>query len=129
MNILIIAYNDQVANEIKEVINKKSIGVNVDVVEDISHARYQVNHKEYKLVIVDMMVQEFFGMSTKPILHSPTMFLKKLKNDFPQLKVFALFNEKETGKKGQSEIQALGYEVAAYSFISTEWRNKLVKYI
>ena len=129
MNILIITPNNQVANEIKETVNKDIIGGNFDVVVDISHARYQVRSKEYKIVVIDMMSQEFFNMNTKPILYSPTSFIKKLKIENPQLKIFALFNENKTGKKGQDEIKELGYEVGAYSFISNEWRKRLKKYM
>lgn len=129
MNILVVSYVDCITNRIKELVEKEYKEVNIDVVKDAANARYNSSVVNYDLVIIDMRIQQYDGEIIKPILIPATLFLKDLKKRFPLTKVFALFDEGETGKKGQDEITALGYEIAAYDYLSIEWETKLLQYI
>ena len=129
MNILIVSYLDYVTNQIEIVIKQACKDVNINITKSTSKANFFIMQKECDLVIIDMMVQEYSDKITKPILESSITFLKSLKSEYPAIKAFALFDEDETGKKGQDEISDLGYELAAYNPFSKEWEEKLKNYI
>lgn len=130
MNILVVSYVDYITDEIKKVLSQKE-NVSIDVAKDTIEATTHVKRspREYDLIVIDMMVQSCFYTMDQPLLQPALIFLNQIKKIKPFIKVFALFDEAETEKRGQKEVKDLGYEIAAWEFRSIEWEDKLSKYI
>lgn len=129
MNILIVCSNERVVEQIESTLGRKYKDARFIEVDDISHARYHTNQGKCDIVVIDMMVQECLGGAPKPLLQPAITFLKKVKLQFPLVKVLALFDEQKVGKKGQDEIMALGYGVTSWKPYSSDWMRKLNEYL
>ncbi|MDO4282900.1 MAG: hypothetical protein Q4D02_04610 [Clostridia bacterium] len=132
MKALVVSYVDGITEEIKEVLKKYDCHMNIDTSVDICHARHHITMKEYDILVIDMMTQfddnYCIGPLLKPALDFLSSITKSSKINKPK-KVFALFDECETGDKGKDIVLNLGYKIANFSFASMQWRRELLKYM
>lgn len=138
MNVLVISYVDGITQSIiNTVVETTSENCMIEVAKDICAARLSF-YKEicaYDVVIIDMMVQEHinrFNCCREPLLVHSLEFidwLEKMPEEKRPKKIFALFDEAETGKKGEDIIANKGYAFANYDFSSIEWQLKLIEYL
>lgn len=138
MNVLVISYvNGMTQSIINTVVETTSEAAMIEIVKDTCAARLSYYRAAcvYDVVIIDMMVQEHMNRShcsDGPLLVPAFQFIGWLEN-MPEekrpKKIFAIFDEAETGKKGEDIITNKGYAFANYDFSSTEWQLKLIDYL
>ena len=137
MNVLVISYVDGITKSIiNTVVETTPEDGMTKVAKDICDARMSFYKGEcYDVVIIDMMVQEHmnrFNCSHGPLLVPALQFIEWIE-EMPEekrpKKIFALFDEAETGKKGEDIIADKGYAFANYDFSSIDWQLKLTEYL
>lgn len=136
MKALVVSYVDGITESIVEAIRMFDKDSVIDTVKDTSSARHNLRllgeENTYDIIVIDMMVQEDYGILADPILEPALRFIR-LRNRFEKLnfpkKVFALFDSNETGERGKEEVREMGYAVSNYCFYSIQWRRELHEYL
>lgn len=129
MNILVISYVEYITTQIEMLLKNKYNDCNILVANDTKDAKRLLYENDFDLIIIDMMVQESLHLINNSILMPALQFLRYVNFRCPNIKVFALFDESETGKAYQEEVESMNYKIANCDVASVEWEQKLLNYI
>lgn len=111
VNILIVSYEDGITSEIINSVSKKYKNFCIHIAKNIVEAELLIAKNNYNLVIIDTMTPDDEEVISESVIPSINfVFLAKYyyaKNS----KFIAIFDENETGQKGQEEMKKYGVSV------------------